>query len=138
MRVVAMSFACMLHLAMSSCALHHHVFKNLHPSGFPQFRPLSVVSPTTLARVRGMSEIVFYKWPEKCSWIELKVGVRSYYTVDRPPVKFHRIRSSFDSPAVKYSGNSSRSNVGRFLSPETVAGPPSLLFSQLETIYTDH
>ena len=29
-----------------------------------QFRPLSVLSPDTLARARGMSEIVFYKWPE--------------------------------------------------------------------------
>ena len=39
-------------------------FLNLHPSGFPQFRPLSVLSPDTLARARGMSEIVFYKWSE--------------------------------------------------------------------------
>ena len=28
------------------------------------FSPLSVLSPDTLARARGMSEIVFYKWPE--------------------------------------------------------------------------
>ena len=39
-------------------------FLNLHLSGFPQFRPLTVLSPTTAARVHGTSEIVFYKWPE--------------------------------------------------------------------------
>ena len=59
-----MSFACVLHLVMSSCALHHHVSKNLHSSGFSEFSPLSVLSPTTLARARCMSEIVFSKWPE--------------------------------------------------------------------------
>ena len=126
----------MLHLAMSSCALHHHVFETcIHP-GLPvpsvvppvpflisgrdplvvvgccdaprlmcqvsssyslslpchslafcilschhvhciimfsklasvpasPFLPLSVLSPTTLARARDTSEILFYKWPEK-------------------------------------------------------------------------
>ena len=29
-----------------------------------QFCPLCVLCPDTLARARGMSEIVFYKWPE--------------------------------------------------------------------------
>ena len=33
----------------------------------------------------------------------MRVGVRSYYSVDRPPVKFHRIRSSFDAPTDNYS-----------------------------------
>ena len=120
---------------MSSCALHHHVLK-LACVPATSFSPLSVLSPDTLARARGMSEIAFYKWPEKCSRNGSKVGVRSYYSVDRPPVQFHRNRSSFDAPTDKYSGNSSRSNVGRFWSPETVAGPPSLLFPQLETVYT--
>ena len=32
---VAMSFACVLHLAMSSCALHHHVFKTCIRPGSP-------------------------------------------------------------------------------------------------------
>ena len=35
--VVAMSFACVLHFAMSSSAFHLHVFQNLHPFGFSQF-----------------------------------------------------------------------------------------------------
>ena len=39
----------------------------------------------------------------------MKFGVWSYYSVDRPPVQFHRNRSSFDAPTDKYSGNSSRS-----------------------------
>ena len=58
---IAMSFACVLHFIMSSCALHHHVFKTCIRPGF---RLLSVLSPTTLARARGMSKILFYKWPE--------------------------------------------------------------------------
>ena len=60
--VVALSFASMLHLVMSSCALHHHVLKLASVPASP-FLPLSVLSPDTLARACGMSEIVFYKWP---------------------------------------------------------------------------
>ena len=57
--VVAMSFACVLHFSMSSSALHHHVFQNLHPFGFPRFSPLSVLSPDTLARARRPSQTLF-------------------------------------------------------------------------------
>ena len=42
---------------------------------------------------------------EKCSWIGLKVGVWSYYSVDRLPVKFHHSRSPFDAPMDNYSGS---------------------------------
>ena len=35
----------------------------------------------------------------------MRVDVRSYYSVDRPPVKFHRIRNSFDASTINYSGN---------------------------------
>ena len=35
----------------------------------------------------------------------MKVGVWSYYSVDRLPVKFHRIWSLFDAPTDNYSGN---------------------------------
>ena len=35
----------------------------------------------------------------------MRVDVWSYYSVDRPPVKFHRIRSSFDAPTDNYSGS---------------------------------
>ena len=54
-----MSFACMLHFAMSSYALHHHVFQNLHPFVFPRFSPLSVLSPNILARARRLSQTLF-------------------------------------------------------------------------------
>ena len=126
--VVAMSFACVLHFI--SC---HHVhciimFSKLASVRVSPFLSLSVLSPTTLARARGMSEIVFYNWPEKCSRNGMRVDVWSYYSVDRPPVEFHRIRSSFDSPTVKLERHYSRSNVGRFRSSETVARP---LFSSL-------
>ena len=40
-----MSFACVLHFAMSSSAFHLHVFQNLHPFGFRWFSPLFVRSP---------------------------------------------------------------------------------------------
>ena len=35
----------------------------------------------------------------------MKVGVWSYYSVDRSPVKFMRNRSSFDAPTDNYSGS---------------------------------
>ena len=35
----------------------------------------------------------------------MKVGVWSYYSVDRPPVKFHRVRSPFDAPTDNYNGS---------------------------------
>ena len=41
----------------------------------------------------------------KCSRNGLKVGVQSYFSVGRPPVKFDRVRNPFDSPTVNYSGN---------------------------------
>ena len=44
----------------------------------------------------------------------MKLIVRSYYSVDRPPAKFCRIRSSFDSPTVIRSGTIAGLIVGRF------------------------
>lgn len=35
----------------------------------------------------------------------MRVDVWSYYSVDRLPVKFHRIRRSFDAPTDNYSGS---------------------------------
>ena len=54
--------SCYASCLMSSSAFHPHVFQNLHPFGFRRFSLLSVLSPTTLARARGTSEILFYKW----------------------------------------------------------------------------
>jgi len=49
-----------------ACHLVHCIimFSKLASVPISQFLPLSVLSPDTLARARGMSEIVFYKWPE--------------------------------------------------------------------------
>ena len=52
----------------------------------------------------------------------MKVGMRCCYVVGRPPAKFHRIRSLFDAPTDNYSDIIVGQNVGRFRSPETVAG----------------
>ena len=41
----------------------------------------------------------------KCSRNGLKVGMRCCYVASRPPAKFHRIRSSFDTPMFNYSGS---------------------------------
>ena len=49
------------------------------------------------------------------------------YVVDRPPVKFHRVQSLFDSPTINYSDNIVGQNIGRFRSPETVVGSLSSL-----------
>ena len=54
-----MLFACVLHFGMSSSAFHLHVFQNMRPFGFPRFSPLSVLGPTTLARARHTSQILF-------------------------------------------------------------------------------
>ena len=54
-----MSFACMLHLAMSSSAFHLHVFQNLHPFVFSRFSPLSVRSPDLSRVPRRPSQTLF-------------------------------------------------------------------------------
>ena len=68
----------------------------------------------------------------------MKVGVWSYYSVDRPPVKFHRIRSLFDAPTDNYSGSIAGLTSDVFGLRKLLSGFPSLLFSQLETVYTTH
>ena len=68
--VVALSFACVLHIVMSSCALHHHVFKLASVPASP-FLPLSVLSPDTLARARGTSKYYFISGQKMFSeWVE--------------------------------------------------------------------
>ena len=70
MRQVSSSYSSLLpcHLlaccifAMSSSAFHLHVFKNLHPFGFPWFSPLSVSSPDTLSCTRCTFQFLFCEW----------------------------------------------------------------------------
>ena len=68
----------------------------------------------------------------------MRVDVWSYYSVDRPPVKFHRIRRSFDAPTDNYSGSIVGVSVRRFWSSKTVAGLPSLFSSQPNPLPTAH
>ena len=92
-------------LRVTSLPCHHvHciiMFSKLASAPASSFSPLSVLSPDTLARARGASEYLFYEWPENVLGKGLKLVVWSYYSIGRPPVKFRRIRSSFDSPTVK-------------------------------------
>ena len=64
MRQVSSSYSSLLPCHSLACCILpcHHVhfiymfFQNLHPRGFFQFFPLSVLSPTTLARARRPSQ----------------------------------------------------------------------------------
>ena len=58
----------------------------------------------TCTRPRHVRNIIFYV-AGKCSRNEMRFDVWSYYSVDRPPIKFHRIRRSFDAPTDNYSGS---------------------------------
>ena len=60
----------------------------------------------------------------------LKVGVRSYFSVGRPPVKFHRVRSPFDAPTYNYSGTAAGLMSDVFGLQKLLSGPLSL-FSPL-------
>ena len=66
----------------------------------------------------------------------MKVGVRCCFVVSRPPAKFHRIRSSFDTPTDNYSGSiaSLTSDVFGLRKPCRAAFPS--LSSQPETSRT--
>ena len=101
---VAVSFACVLHLAMSSSALHLHVFQTCIRPGSPVSSVVRSEPRNTRTRPRHV-RILFYKWRGKCSRNGLKVGVRSYFSVGRPSAKFHRIRSPSDAPTINYSSS---------------------------------
>ena len=120
-----MSFSCVLHLVMSSCALHHHVFK-LASVRVSSFSPLSVLSSNPLARARGTSEILFYKWPGDVlgmGW-KLACGV-VLLLVDRLP-SFIPFRVRLIAQPLNYSGNIVGQIVGHFRSTKTVAGLPNI------------
>ena len=111
MRQVSSSYSSTLSCHLLACyissCLHVHciiMFSKLASVPVSSFSPLSVLSPDTIACARGMSEILFYKWPRKCSQNGLKVGMWCCYVVSRSPAKFHRIWSPFDVPTDKYSG----------------------------------
>ena len=57
----------------------------------------------------------------------MRVGVGSCYSVGRPPAKFHRIRSSFDSPTDNYSDSLVGLTSDVFGLRKQMPGPLSLL-----------
>ena len=71
LRQVSSSYSLSLPCHLLACCILscHHVhciimFSKLASVRVSQFRPLSVLSPDTLACAHGMSVILFYKWPE--------------------------------------------------------------------------
>ena len=67
---VSSSYSLLLRCHLLACCIlscHHphciFMFSKLASVPASSFRPLSVLSPTTLARAHGTSEILFYKWP---------------------------------------------------------------------------
>ena len=80
-----MSFACVLHSAMSSSAFHLHVFQTLHPFGFRRFSPLSILRPATLTRARRTSQTLFRE--REKNFLEMDRDLSSglgISSVDRP------------------------------------------------------
>ena len=91
-----MSFACVLHFAMSSCASH---FAYVFVSCIRAFSPLSVLqsgTPTSSGAPLLFSFVAGVKrsrnGPSLAKW--------PWYTTGRPPVKFRPIWKSFDTPTV--------------------------------------
>ena len=56
----------------------------------------------------------------------MRVDVWPYYSVDRPPVKFHRIQSPFDAPTDNYSGSIADLSSDVFGLRKQMSGPLSL------------
>ena len=137
----SLSLPChLLACCISSCHHVHCIIMFSKPASVRVSPVPSIVRSEpnhTRTRPRHVRNIILLV-AEKCSRNGLEVGMLSCFSVDRPPVKFHRLRSSFDSPTVKYSGNSSRSNVGRFRSPETVAGLHSSPLISAQPLFTTH
>ena len=93
--VIAMSFACVLHFAMSSCASHFCIrVRLLHSSIFPVVR-FAIRHSYALRRPPFVS---------RCEWVlnflGMDRGLPSGLGTGRPPVKFRAIRRSFGTPTV--------------------------------------
>ena len=91
-----MSFACMLHFIMSSCASH---FAYVFVSCIRAFSPLSVLHSGT-PMSSGVPFCLF-----SCAGVKLSpngpsLAKRPWYSTGRPPVKFRAIWRSFGTPTV--------------------------------------
>ena len=91
-----MSFACVLHTAMSSCAFH---FAYIFVSCIRAFSPLSVLQSGT-PMSSGAPFCLFSCAGVKRSRNETRFPKRPWYSTGRPPVKFRAIWRSFDTPTV--------------------------------------
>ena len=71
----------------------------------------------------------------KCARNGMKVGMRCFYVVGRPPAKFHRIQSPFDAPTDNYSGSIAGLSSGVFdlRKPCRAASLPSSLSPTLSS-----
>ena len=74
-------------------------FKTCIRSGFPIPSVVRSEPRHTRMRPRHVRNSILLV-AEKCSRNGMQLGVWSYYSVDRAPAKFHRIRSPFDRPIV--------------------------------------
>ena len=81
---------------MSSCAFHLHTCSS-HAS--EHFSPLSVLHSGTPTS-SGVPFCLFSCAVVKRSRIRPRFAKRPWYATGRPPVKFHAIWSSFDTPTV--------------------------------------
>ena len=91
-----MSFACVLHFIMSSCAFH---FSYVFVSCIRAFSPLFVLQSST-PMSSGAPFCLF-----SCAGVKLspngpRFAKRPWYSTGRPPVKFRAIWRSFDTPTV--------------------------------------
>ena len=99
-----MSFACVLHFAMSSSAFHimsscaFH-FAYVFVSCIRAFSPLSVLHSGT-PMSSGAPFCLFSCAGVKLSRNGLRFAKRPWYSTGRPPVKFRAIWSSFGTPTV--------------------------------------
>ena len=96
--VVAMSFACMLHFAMSSCAFH---FAYMFVSCIRAFSPLSVLQSGT-PMSSGSPFCLFSCAGVKHFRIGSRLVMRPWFTIGRPPVRLRTIWTSFDTPTVNW------------------------------------
>ena len=99
-----MSFACVLHFAMSSYALHimsscaFH-FAYVFVSCIRAFSPLSILQSGTPMSSSAPFCLFSYAGV-KLSRNGPRLAKRPWYSTGRPPVKFHAIWSPFDTPTV--------------------------------------
>src|SRR4051812_7585522 len=91
-----MSFACVLHFSMSSCASH---FAYVFISCIRAFSPLSVLQSGT-PMSPGDPFDLFLCPGAKLSRNGPRFAKRPWYSTSRLPVKFRAIWSSFDTPTV--------------------------------------